>query len=132
MWGMTLAALMVIGIVAALWHSHIRARELALAQAQDLCQRRRVQLLDNSVVLDRLRPGRNTDGQLCWVRRYSFEYSAEGASRAWGVIELHGRTVTRAALFESEGLTLEAEAEETTPPGNSDNVVSITSARKRR
>ena len=72
------------------WMSAMRAREVALRVARAACAREGLQLLDESVVLNRLRPARCPGGQACWRRRYAFEFSDDGGSRWPGELELLG------------------------------------------
>lgn len=75
------------------WIDALRAREAALHACRRATQRLGVQLLDETVVLRRLRPARNGDGRVGLCRHYSFEYSEQGIERRQGEIVLLGRHV---------------------------------------
>lgn len=70
--------LVVIGMA---WHTALAAREAARFHARALCRRARLQLLDETVALERLRPRRDQHGRWCIERRYRFEVSREGHER---------------------------------------------------
>ncbi|HZQ60558.1 MAG TPA: DUF3301 domain-containing protein [Casimicrobiaceae bacterium] len=70
------------------WHAALKAREQARAIGHELCARARVQLLDQSVALNRLRLARGRDGRLHWQRRYRFELSTDGVDRHHGTLEI--------------------------------------------
>ncbi len=67
-----------------------QAQERAERRAKLLCRRLGVQFLDGTVVLRRLRIKRLPQGQLGWVRDYSFDFSRDNERRetaflqAWG------------------------------------------------
>lgn len=91
----TLALLLLAGVALGYWLNGMRARELALQSARLACNREGVQLLDETVVLARVRPARDGTGQPCWRRRYRFEFSDDGGSRRDGDLEMLGmRTIS--------------------------------------
>lgn len=65
-------------------------RDRALGLVRSHCTKADVQLLDESIALTRLRPGRNRRGRLGLIRRYGFEFTVTGERRYPGYIELHG------------------------------------------
>lgn len=71
-----------------LWQSALKAREQARAISHALCARARVQLLDQTVALQRLGIARGADGWLHLRRRYRFELSIDGLDRHQGTLEL--------------------------------------------
>ena len=71
-----------------LWQSALKAREQARAISHELCARARVQLLDQTVALQRLGIARGTDGWLHVLRRYRFELSIDGVDRHQGSLEI--------------------------------------------
>lgn len=76
-----------------LWLAALRARELALQAARNLCSAHSVQLLDETVGLAGLRPRRH-HGRLRLALRYSFEVSLDGSDRHRGDLwMLDGRVV---------------------------------------
>ncbi|MCA1804917.1 MAG: DUF3301 domain-containing protein [Xanthomonadaceae bacterium] len=55
-------------------------------------------MLDGTVSLQRLRPGRCQSGRFCLRRTYVFEYSTSGDDRRQGFVLMHGPTVTMVGL----------------------------------
>lgn len=80
-----------LGLAVWLWFDGMRARDLAVRLARELCARDGVQLLDDTVALQRMRLKRNEEGRLRIFRRYRFEYSDTGDNRRGGTIDLLGR-----------------------------------------
>lgn len=81
-------------MVAAFWH-HTRLNQVALRAAIQHAEQQGLQLLDQSVVLQRLRVVRDKHGALRLERRYRFEFSLQGDRRFRGWITLFGRHVAR-------------------------------------
>lgn len=71
-----------------IWQSALKAREQARAISHALCARARVQLLDQTVALQRLGIARGSDGWLHLLRRYRFELSIDGLDRHQGTLEI--------------------------------------------
>ena len=70
----------------------------ALNIARRHCKQAGVQLLDESVALSRLRPGRGRYGRPGISRRYAFEFTVTGERRYPGFVELHGQTLMKVEL----------------------------------
>lgn len=87
-WILPLLLLLTLGV--AFWFQSAGAREQARATCKAICRRLGVQLLDDTVGLNRLRPGRNEHGRMCLVREYTFEYSPDGGTRFPGLIRIRG------------------------------------------
>lgn len=83
--------LVVIGLI---WHSALAARESARFHARALSQRARLQLLDETVALDRLRLLRDGHGRWNIERRYRFEVSREGHERLPAELRMLGTILT--------------------------------------
>ena len=71
-----------------LWQASLRAKERARHFATVMCSDAGVQLLDQTVSLQRLRIRRGEDGRLHWLRRYRFELSTSGADRHQGSLDV--------------------------------------------
>jgi hypothetical protein len=84
----TLLPLILILLGFYLWQSALKAREQARAISHALCARARVQLLDQTVALQRLGIARGADGWLHVRRRYRFELSMDGVDRHQGSLEI--------------------------------------------
>ncbi len=72
------------------WWESNRARERALLWARSACQRAGVQLLDQTVVLQRARLRRAEGGRLAVWRFYDFEFTDTGERRCAGRAVLLG------------------------------------------
>jgi hypothetical protein len=92
--GFELAALSLLGLFAWFWMDTLSARETALVAARRACDAEHIQLLDETVAVERLRPARDEAGRLTLRRDYVFEYSQDGADRHRGALTLLGREVT--------------------------------------
>jgi len=89
----TLISLLLLGGVLWFWQDSLRAREHAKAAGLRACKRCGVQLLDDTVALEKLRIRRDTDGRLTWERVYVFEFTEDGVFRLCGSIMMLGRRV---------------------------------------
>lgn len=87
---MTESMLPIIALLLAfwVWQNALRARERARELARALCARAGVQLLDQTVSLQRLRVRRVPGAGLRLLRRYRFEVSVEGHDRRHGSLDL--------------------------------------------
>lgn len=75
------------------WYSSAQAREQAVLVARRACERHGQLLLDETVLLERLRPRRGDDGRVRLRREYSFEFSGDGGERMRGTVVLFGGRV---------------------------------------
>ncbi len=80
-------------VLGGLWWDGLQKRELAIQAARRVCQQAGVQLLDETVSLDRLRLRRDDRQQLRLYREYAFEYSDTGDNRLPGRVYLLGGEV---------------------------------------
>lgn len=87
------------------FYSGTIAKEAAVQAAKRACERHRQQLLDQTVVLRRLRLRRDHSGRLRLLRLYGFEFSGDGESRHRGEVELLGQRPLSCNL-ELDGFTL--------------------------
>lgn len=86
----TFLGLLLIGALIWLWMGALALREYAILTGQRLCREAGVQLLDQSVALERLRVRRTSTG-LALERRYHFDVSMDGADRYRGHLDLIGQ-----------------------------------------
>jgi len=86
----TLILLLLFAAGAALWSSARDAHERARLLAAQACQRSGVQLLDQTVSLDRISLARNAEGRLRISRRYRFDYSQRGSDRRRAALAMLG------------------------------------------
>lgn len=84
----TLLPPILILLVFYIWQAALKAREQAREISHALCARARVQLLDQTVALQRVGIARGADGWLHLRRRYRFELSTDGLDRHPGTLEL--------------------------------------------
>lgn len=76
-----------------LWYDSMGAREAGVKAVRTACAAEGLQLLDETIAITRLRPGRDRAGRFCWFRAYQFDYSETGENRRSGVVHLLGRDV---------------------------------------
>jgi hypothetical protein len=81
------------GAVAWYWYAGMQVREQAVAVGRRACAEARLQFLDESVALSRIRLARNSNGQLQFQRDYRFEFSDTGDNRRPGVVRMLGDRV---------------------------------------
>ena len=82
-----------------LWMDALAARERAIGYGRELCRAARVQLLDQTIALKRVRI-RRIDGLPTLVRRYGFEISLDGSDRHRGHLDLLGHRLGEWSLPE--------------------------------
>ncbi len=80
------------------WWDTMVTNELALKTCQRLCQQAQMQLLDATVMRQRLWLRRSTTGGVQICRLYSFEYSADNTSRQYGYVVTLGRQVAETSM----------------------------------
>jgi len=85
--------LLVSGMGLWFWRDSLGAREQARAASARACQQMGVQLLDDTVALERLWPRRDRDGRLKLERLYVFEFTDTGQRRQVGSVLLVGARV---------------------------------------
>ena len=88
-----LGLLIAAGLVAWYWYAGMQAREIAAAAGQRACVAARVQFLDDSVALTRLRFVRDGAGQLVFQRDYRFEFSDTGDNRRPAMVRMRGARI---------------------------------------
>lgn len=93
-----LLLLILLGLIVWFWQNTLKARELALRAARDVCLNQQLQLLDGTVTLHRLRLRRSNQGRLTAQRTFQFTYSVEGDDRRTGFIITLGNLVEQVGL----------------------------------
>jgi hypothetical protein len=81
--------MVILGLLAWYWIGGVQAKELAVAVARRNCERHGVQLLDQTVVMEKVRLRRDQRGRLLPCRYYHFEFSLEGEERRSGGVVIH-------------------------------------------
>ncbi|MDX1606513.1 MAG: DUF3301 domain-containing protein [Candidatus Competibacterales bacterium] len=89
--------LLALGLGLWFWYDALKARERAREASLRACRRDGVQLLDDTVMLDRLWLRREL-GRLRLERRYVFEFTPDGARREQGLVVMLGDQVQVVAL----------------------------------
>lgn len=90
----TLGTMCLIGAALWFWRDSLGAREQARTASARACRQCNLQLLDDTVALQRLWLRRDrSDGRLKWERLYTFEFSASGEQRQIGSVLLLGSRV---------------------------------------
>ena len=103
---MSLDTLLLLGLLAGLvwfWADSARAREQTLKRCRSLCEELNLQLLDQSVSLEKLRLARGRRGNVELRRWYAFEYSTDGADRWQGIAQRRGHEVTSIHMAHPQG-----------------------------
>jgi hypothetical protein len=78
----------------------LRVRELALQAARRSCEREGVQLLDQSVSIQRLSVSRDAGGKWRVWRQYRFEYTVDGQERERGNVIMLGNRLQALVMAE--------------------------------
>jgi hypothetical protein len=92
-----------IGLLVWFWVDTLNARERAVALCREACRVRGLQLLDQTVALDRIVPARDRNGRVRWRRRYRFEFTSDGAIRDSGTVVMLGVTMEALELKRDGG-----------------------------
>lgn len=84
--------------IALYWWDTMRTNEIALNACHHLCRNGQLQLLDNTVIRQRIWLRRTMNGGLQLCRIYSFEYSDDNDSRKQGYIVTLGHHVAQTSM----------------------------------
>ena len=103
----SLLLLIVLGLLVWFWQDSLRAREKAVSKSRQYCQKYNYQLLDETVALSSIRPGRNMNGTFTWFRQYQFEFSLDGYNRYNGSANLIGYQIHSIHLDHPQGQIIE-------------------------
>lgn len=98
-----LIAMLLLAVLGWWWWDSMQAREVAVAAARRACRTFSTQLLDDSVVLRRIRPRRDPGGSFRLLRMYTFEFTREGDERHTGYASVLGRRVLDVHLDDVDG-----------------------------
>jgi hypothetical protein len=93
----TFLLLLLLGLAIGFWLSAMRARERAISCARTACARLDLQLLDETVILTRLRPA-ISHGRLRLRRHYQFDFMGDDNQRRTGDLELVGDDLVKLSL----------------------------------
>jgi len=90
--------IIVLSGIAVYWWDTMYTNELALKACRQLCQASNVQLLDSTVMRQRIWLRRGLFPRLQICRLYSFEYSDDNESRLFGYIATVGHQVAETRM----------------------------------
>ena len=91
---MEVVGILVLAALAWLWLDSLKAREVAVRAAREVCMAEGLQLLDWTVAIASLKLTREVNGRLKIQRAYDFEYSDTGNNRLKGGLVMLGHRVT--------------------------------------
>ena len=80
------------------WIDGMKAKELARQVGRDACKQANVIFLDDTVVVTKVRPRRNSMGQMSLYREYQFEFTSDGEYRRNGQINILGKRVLKVEM----------------------------------
>ena len=90
---MEIVGILVLAAAAWLWLDSLKAREVAVRAAREVCTAEGLQLLDWTVAISNLKLAREESGRLKIQRAYDFEYSDTGNNRLKGGLVMLGHRV---------------------------------------
>jgi len=91
---MEIAGILLLAAIAWLWLDSLRAREVAVRAAREVCMAEGLQLLDWTVAIASLKLARDASGRIQLQRAYDFEFSDTGNNRLKGGLVMLGHRVT--------------------------------------
>lgn len=83
----------ILGFIVWFWRDSMRAKEQAVFACNRACKQINAQLLDQTVVLTRLRLCRTNAGTMSLCRIYVFDFTLDGEARREGTITMKGRKI---------------------------------------
>lgn len=89
------------------WLDSAKSKEIATKSAVAACQEVGVQLLDQTVSLEKLKLKRNARGNITFLRIYRFDFSMQGTERLEGRTMMLGQTVKQIHLDRPDGTVIE-------------------------
>lgn len=107
-----LIVLLIFAALAYFWLDSMKSRERAIQAARTACRQINVQLLDQTVSLQSIKPARNKSGSLTFRRIYEFDYTADGYERHHGRAILLGQMLEQMQLDDERGVIIEAKEEQ--------------------
>lgn len=90
---MEFAGILLLAALAWLWLDSLKAREVAVRAAREICTAEGLMLLDYTVAIASLKLARDDNGRIQLQRAYDFEYSDTGDNRLKGNVVLQGHRV---------------------------------------
>ena len=90
---MELLGILVLAAAAWLWFDSLKAREVAVRAAREVCAAEGLMFLDDTVAIASLKPVRDDGGRITLQRAYDFEFSDTGNNRLKGSVVMRGHRV---------------------------------------
>ena len=90
------------------WIDGLRSREFAMKRCHSFCMQNHVQMLDQSIHLNKVFPARK-NGRLRLRRFYAFEFSINGADRYNGVAVEFSNKIEYLSLLHPDGEIIQGE-----------------------
>ncbi len=100
----SLIVILLLALFAWFWFENQGCKEIAILICKQTCRQIKVQLLDDTIVLTRIRLKRKSSGQLTLQRTYCFEFTDDGNARRSSTLLLTGK---RLELIEIQGYFIE-------------------------
>lgn len=89
------------------WRDSMKTHEKAVDSAKRACHHINAQLLDDTVVLNKLRLCRTNNGTMALCRLYSFDFTMDGQLRRLGNISMKGYSIVDIVLDIDRATTLQ-------------------------
>jgi hypothetical protein len=86
----TIFLLGLLGFITWFWFDTLRCRELTKAVCREVCRQLQLQLLDDTIALQRMRLKRDHSGKLSIQRLYHFEFYDGSNGRHQGTVLMQG------------------------------------------
>lgn len=100
-------ALLILASIIWFWFDSTRTKEIASYAAAKACKEMRVQFLDQTVSLEKIKPARDYQGRLTFLRIYRFDFSIHGDQRFQGRAKMLGQKLLQVQLDKPDGLIIE-------------------------
>jgi len=85
--------ILVLMLILWFWRDSLKTRERAIQVSRRACDEIHAQLLDDTVVLSKLRLCRTNNGTMALCRMYGFDFSLDGEQRRAGTVSMRGQVV---------------------------------------
>jgi len=97
----------ILGFIVWFWRDSLQAKELAVSASTRACKQINAQLLDQTVVLTKLRLCRTNTGTMSLCRLYIFDFTLDGEERREGTITMKGQRILDLVLDVDQPTTLQ-------------------------
>lgn len=104
--------LLILAALVYFWLDSMKSRERAIQAAHIACREIDVQLLDQTVSLQSIKPARNRRGNFTFKRIYGFDFSIDGNERRQGRAIMVGQALKQVQLDDDRGVVIDPKNEE--------------------